>query len=89
VCEADKLSVQLIHIYLHFSPYVDCTGRWAQYRSTWRVFLQRAQSPEGYRPAFAQPRAQRKEARADGLAPKKEDGEKEEEEERNKEEEEE
>jgi len=26
------------YTYLHFSPYADCTGRWAQYRSTWRVF---------------------------------------------------
>jgi len=28
-----------IHTYIHFSPYVDCTGRWAQHRSTWRVFI--------------------------------------------------
>jgi len=27
-----------IHKYIHFSPYVDCTGRRAQHRSTWRVF---------------------------------------------------
>jgi len=27
-----------LHTYIHFSPYVDCTGRRAQRRSTWRVF---------------------------------------------------
>jgi len=32
-------SSKILHTYIHtFSPYVDCTGRRAQHRSTWRVF---------------------------------------------------
>jgi len=27
-----------LHTYIHSSPYVDCTGRRAQHRTTWRVF---------------------------------------------------